>query len=546
MNILFLIGLTIFLGTLGGKLFQKLRIPQVVGYIVVGVLIGPSVLKIWNVPTLESFTPLIQIALGIIGFMIGSELKIEVFKKYGRSIYAILIGEGVLACVLVAVLVTLVTKKLYLGLLLGAIASATDPASTMNVLWEYKARGRLTTTLTSVIALDDGLALILYGFAAAFAKSMLAKTNCSLFHSIGIPLLEIGKSLFLGAGVGYGLYRVLCCVKNKERAFLFSLSAIVITIGGAIFLKLDIILPAMILGVVVSNLMPAKNGEIFKTIKKFGLPLYILFFVTAGARLNIGVFLKTSMFLLAVVYLFGMGFGKISGAYLGGLFSKAKAKVTKYLGICLFAQAGVAIGLAMSIYHNFSLLGPEGKNVGFVVMNVVVAAVFVSELVGPFCVKLGLKKADEIWRNVTNEDIIESCKVSDVMQKDFSLIKEGFTLNRIMQIVKEEKTYHFPVVDNSGILTGKISLGDLRNILLEEELSPLILAKDVAMPVHKVIFQDQPLKDAFEIFNRRELNCLIVVESKDSKKVAGILEYYPLVNLIDRKLLERQHGLEES
>lgn len=546
MNILFLVGLTIFLGTVGAKLFQKLRIPQVVGYIIVGVLLGPSVLKLWDTSALNSFTPLIQIALAIIGFMIGSELKIEVFKKYGRSIYAILIGEGVLAFVLVAALITLVTKKLYLGLLLGAIASATAPASTMNVLWEYKARGPLTTTLTSIVALDDGLALILYGFASVFAKSILVQANFSLFHSVGIPLLEIGKSLLLGAGVGYGLYRLLCYVKDKERAFLFSLAAIIITLGGAIFLKLDIILPAMILGMVVSNLIQEQTGEIFKSIKKFALPLYILFFVTAGARLDIGVFLKTSIVLLVIVYLFGMSFGKMSGAYLGGLFSKAKEKVTKYLGICLFAQAGVALGLAMSVYHNFSLLGPEGRNVGFLVMNVVVAGVFVSELVGPPCIKLGLKKADEMWRNVTTDDIIESCKVADVMQKDFCLIKEDFTLNRIMQIVKEGEAYHFPVVNNSGILSGKISLGDLRNTLLEEELSPLILAKDVAMPVDKVICQQQPLKEAFEIFNRRELNCLIVVEGKDSKKVVGILEYYPLVKLIDKKLLERQHGLENE
>ncbi|MCK4859092.1 MAG: cation:proton antiporter [Candidatus Omnitrophica bacterium] len=546
MNILFLAGIAIFLGTVGAKLFQRFKIPQVVGYIIAGVLIGPSVLKIWSPSTLQTFTPLIQLTLGIIGFMIGSELKIDVFKKYGRSIYTILITEGVLAFAFVAFLVTLITKKLYLGLLLGAIASATAPASTINVLWEYKARGPLTTTLTSIVALDDGLALILYGFASAFAKSMLVKENFSLFHSIGVPLLEIGKSLILGAGVGYGLYKLLNRTKEKERAFLFSLGAIIITLGTAIFLKLDIILPAMILGVTISNLIPAKNGEIFKSIKKFGIPLYVLFFVIAGARLDIGVFSKISILLLAMAYLLGMGFGKVSGAYLGGLLSKAKEKVTKYLGICLFAQAGVALGLAMSVQHSFSLLGPEGENVGFLVMNVVVAGVFVSELIGPPCIRLGLKKADEMWRNVTTDDIIESCKVADVMQKDYSLIKEGFTLNRIMKIVKEGEEYHFPVVDNFGILTGRISLGDLKNTFLEEDLSPLILAKDIAMPADKVICQGQPLKEAFEIFNRRELNCLMVVESEKSRKVVGILEYYPLVKLIDKRLLERKHGLEKA
>ena len=134
MNALFLVGLVVFLGIMSGKVFQSLRIPQVVGYILFGVIVGKSSLHIFEGPVVDSLMIVVSFTLGIIGFIIGGELKTDVFRKYGRSIYAILLGEGLLAFFFVATAVTLITQKLYLGLIFGAIASATDPASTINVL----------------------------------------------------------------------------------------------------------------------------------------------------------------------------------------------------------------------------------------------------------------------------------------------------------------------------------------------------------------------------------------------------------------------------
>ena len=133
MNILFLVGIAIFFGTITGKIFEKLHFPQVVGYIILGVIVGKSFLHVFEGEVLHSLAPLINFTLGIIGCVIGSELKGDVFRKYGRSIYTILFAEGFLAFIFVTVVVTLLTGKLYLGLILGAIASATDPASTINV-----------------------------------------------------------------------------------------------------------------------------------------------------------------------------------------------------------------------------------------------------------------------------------------------------------------------------------------------------------------------------------------------------------------------------
>jgi len=546
MGIIFLIGIAVFFGTFGGKIFQRIKVPQVVGYIIIGILLGKSVLGIWNQQNVNVLTPLVSFILGIIGFMIGAELKSEVFKKYGRSIYTMLISEGVLAFLMVAVLVTLVTKKLYLGLLLGAIASATDPASTVNVLWEYKAKGPLTTTLTSIVALDDGLALILYGFVSVFSKAMIGGEEFSLWRYIGSPLLEIVQCLLLGVIGGIILAKLMLYIKEKELVLSFIIGSIAIVVGLSVYLHLDLILSSMVLGAVVANIIPKVSEKLFKTVRELSVPLYILFFVIVGISMDIRIFAKVSILAIILAYLIARSFGKISGATLGGLISRAQKTVVKYTGISLFTQGGVAMGLAMSINHNFAYFGEEGRQAGIIILSVVTATTFVVQLLGPIFVKFAVTKADEAWRNVTEEDIIESCKVSDVMRRDFSPIRENATLDKIIETIKERESYHFPVVNNQDELVGLISLGELRSTFSEEELNKLVLASDVASPVSKVLYQDQPLKEAFEIFNRREIDYLPVVEAKGSSKVVGIVEYHHLVETVNRKLFQRQKALESG
>jgi len=545
MNVLLLIGIAVFLGLLGGKMLQRFGIPQVVGYIIIGLIMGNSVFGLLQPQIFEVFTPLINFTLGIIGFLIGAELKSEVFRRHGRSIYFILISEGILAFILVFTAVTLITKKVYLGLLFGAIASATDPASTVNVLWEYKSRGPLTTTLTSIVALDDGLALILYGLVSVFSRAMITNESCSLWNYIGSPLLELAKCLALGVVAGIILVKLIKRF-TKEAVLVVTLAAVIIIVGLSVYLRLDLILTSMVMGAVVVNIIPKITKEVFKKVKELTTSLYIFFFVFVGASLDIHVFSQAAVLSIVIVYLISRSAGKIFGAMFGGYLSKAKKVVTKYSGFCLFTQGGVAIGLAMSIAHNLGGLGSEGSDVGVIVISVVAATTFVVQLIGPIFVKFGIIKADEVGRNVTEEDIIESSRVTDFMCKEFSFVKEDSSLDKVMEIVKEMESYHFPVIDNHGEITGLISLGGLRSVFRETQLDNFILAKDVSVPVRKVLYPDQPLKEAFEIFNKREIECLPVVKNKKSREVVGILEYHPLVEAVNRKTLERQKSLDKK
>ncbi|MCK5579747.1 MAG: cation:proton antiporter [Candidatus Omnitrophica bacterium] len=542
MEVLLLVGVSVFFGTLGGKVFQKLKIPQVTGYIVVGLFLGQTGIKILSLDLIEQMTPLVNLALGIIGFMIGSELKMEIFRNRGRSMYSILFCEGLMTFVLVSGAITLLTRNFSLGILFGALASATAPAATVDVLWEYKTRGPLTTTLLAIVALDDVLALVLYAFAGLLAKSFLLHEQFSLAHVFWKASLEIGIGTLIGVVSGFILYWLIHFIQDKERVLPFSLGVIALTVGLATHFKIDLILACLLAGITLTNIAPVESKEIFNAIKRFSVPLYIFFFVLVGARLNIAVVFGAGLVVLAMTYLVSRTVGKVAGSFIGGLLGKAPKSVTRYLGLGLFSQAGVAIGLAISIFHNLSHIGPEAAQVGLTVVNVIVATTFVVQLIGPPCVRLAVEKAGEMWKNITEEDIIESYKVVDLIEKNVPVIREDADLNEMVELVKESESCDFCVVDKNDHLLGSISIGDLRDVLLDQGtgLRQLVLAKDIAVPSTRVIAASRPLKEAIDILRRKDLDFLPVVKDEKSRKLAGLIHYRCVMKGVDRELLARR------
>ncbi|MFQ5953186.1 MAG: cation:proton antiporter [Candidatus Omnitrophota bacterium] len=546
MNVLLVIGIIILLGTLGGRIFEKLNLPRVMGYIIIGVLFGKSFHGFLSGPVLDSFRPLINLALGIIGFMIGAEINLERFRRYSRSIYTILFVEALLTFFLVGMGVTLLTGKVYMGLILGALASATAPAATYNVLKEYKARGPVTMTALSIVALDDALALIIYGFASAFARALIVRESVSFMGTMAIPLFEIICSVVVGILGGYVLHRIVLKTRDKERVLPYTLGIIILVVGFSIFLKIDPILASMVLGAVASNLQSKSSGgqEMFDLIKRFSPPIFILFFVLVGAQLDVTILAKTGVLILALVYIVSRSIGKVAGASIGGRLSKARETVAKYTGFCLFDQAGVAVGLAIAIYHSFSLMGPEARAVGLLVINIITATTFLLQLVAPPMIKLGIKKADEMYRDVTEEDIIEKHKVDDVMNIDFLAIKENNNIHQIVEIMKKSDSYNFSIVGMDGKFMGVTSLGEIRDTFYEEQMDQLILAGDIVRKVDAIAYLGQELKEAIDLFKTKKIGYIPVLENKDSRKLVGQLEYRKVMDFITKEVLLRQQELE--
>ncbi|HUS72613.1 MAG TPA: cation:proton antiporter [Sedimentisphaerales bacterium] len=555
LNLTLLFGLVILGGTFGARLFQKFHIPQVVGCIVVGILLG-DVLHLITPKTIDALEPFTMFALGLIGFMIGAELRAEVFKKYGRQFFVILFSQGMGAFLLVMVggsvvvwfalpslienigLAERLHTSLAMGLVLGAIASATAPAATANVLWEYKTRGPLTVAVLAIVALDDALALLLYRGAATGAKALMGTGQSPVLSTTLLLLAEIAGAIVLGFLAGVLLYYLLKFVRAEDKILEFAISCLLLVVGISMIPKIDPILPAMALGITIANLMPRQSKGTFELVKKFSPPIYTAFFVLAGAHMQFGN-LGFWTIVMIVVYTICRVVGKMFGSWFGAKYSRAPLVVRKYLGICLLPQAGVAIGLAILAGQQFNTV------LGHTIIMVVMTATFLMEILGPMLVKVGVKKAGEVGLNITEEDLIKTYKIADVMDTDPTSIPQDLPLEQILKVFSTSDSVYYPVIDGQSRIIGVITIPDIKEMFASREFAGWLLACDVAEPVRDKTTPNKPLEEAIEWMRRYNLENMPVVASGDSDELVGVLDYRKALRKISAEVLHRRRMADE-
>ncbi len=539
LNVILLLGIIVFFGTFGGRLFQVLKIPQVVGYITVGIILGLSGIRFINLSILNALQPFNAFALGLIGFMIGGELEISTLRKFGKQFTYILLMESLGAFFFVSLFISILGYILYgnlpfavsLGLLMGAIASATAPAATTDVLWENKTKGPLTTTVLGIVAMDDGVALLLFAFASSIASSLLGKTDAGVVLSILRLVYEIGVAVLLGVLIGFILNKIIRNFNDEDKILAFSLGALLLLIGLAQVLEVDMILGAMSMGFYISNYAPKRSEETFNLVGKFTPPIYVLFFVLVGAKLNIAN-ISIIVGILAVVFLFGRLLGKALGATLGASLSKAPLGVRKYLPFCLLSQAGVAIGLSIVAGQTFK------GSVGDVIIMVVTTTTFVVQIAGPPFVKYAVTKAGEVGLNITEEDLIKKSKADDIADRSIPHIRETDNITKILNLFSERDNFYYPVVDKDEKLVGIVSIDHLKDTFIASELSDYLLAYDIMEPV---ICTCTPDTEATEIRNdlkRFDIQSMPMVDKEG--RVLGMIENRGLQQLFSRRIAQLQ------
>ena len=541
LNALLLLGLALFGGMVGGRIFQKLRIPQVVGYIIIGIVIGRSGFGIVDEEIIVSLAPFNYFALGLIGFMVGGELKREVFAKYGKQFLYILLCEGITPFILVTVFTGLVGSLIFgsspfvwaLALLLGAISSATDPASTSSVLKEYKTRGPLTSTILGIVALDDGLALFLFTLASSVVGVLLGHASESPLLAILYPFYEIFGAIFIGAVSGIFLSKILKKYSEKERILAFSIGTVLLVTGLSLAMNVSMLLAVMTLGVIVTNFTYNKSKEIFGLVEGFTPPIYVLFFVLVGAKLNIAN-MNVNIILLVLTYLiFGM-LGKALGAWVGARLSGAPKTVVRFLPFALFSQAGVAIGLSILAAQHF--VGSEG--IGSMLVIIIAATTFITQLIGPSFTKFAVIKAEEVDLNITEEDIIRKSKVTDIMDKNPPVIFENMQVSDILRIFSANDNLYYPVINKDRKLCGIITVEGIKQTFMEMDIEGLVLAYDLMEPVTTKAFSSDPLEGVSDEINKQHIEYIPVVDKED--RLEGFIEKRIMEKFIYTKMIELQ------
>jgi len=553
LGVLFILGLGVLGGMLGAWFFQKLRIPQVVGYITIGVILGDSGLKMVGASDVAALGPFNLFALGIIGFLVGGELKISTFKKYGKQFVAILLGEGLGAFVLVGLFSALVlyavtgngTIAAASGVVFGAIASATDPASTIDVLWEYRGRGALTTTLTAIVALDDALAMTLYGLGTSTAQ-MLTQASGSVLTELRKVGVELLGAVALGFVFAWLLRFLVRWIHQPEKNLAFAIGLILLLISVAGYFGMDIILASMALGFGLVNMAPRASRDVFKIVRGFSVPIFVLFFVLVGARLGVS---KMPSWLWGVVglYVVGRSLGKMAGAWAGAGYAGSAPAVRRYLGLGLFAQGGVAVGLSITATQHLGGINvSEDLSLGEVIVFGITATTLIVQFLGPPMVKLSMKLAGEIGKNVTEDDVIDSLKVRDVMDRDVSPIREDTVLVEAVGRFTESDYEAFPVVSEDGSLIGILALRDMKELLADHDAWRWIVVSDLAEPIDYRVVPSRSLRETIDYMRKYRLEQVPVVEEKDGDRLVGVLDLSRAMKRVSDELLRRRHAASGS
>lgn len=386
MNTLLGLSLGMIVGLLMTRIMKKINLPNVTGYLIAGLLVGPYCLNIFSADDLDGMAILTNAALGFIAFSIGGEFKLSSLKQLGAKVFVITLFEAVGATVLVSTVLILMGVNTSLALILGAIASATAPAATLMVVRQYKARGPVTSTLLPVVAIDDAVCLMLFSILSSVSKSIEAGNGFDVMQTLVKPVLEIVGSLVIGFAVGFVLSIATKFFLSRANRISLAVTAVFLGVGLSELLGLSSLLLCMAIGAAMANFSKVSDA-VMECTDRWTPPLFMLFFVISGAQFNFEV-LKT-VGLVGVMYLVLRSAGKYFGAMAGCAIVKTEKNVKKYLGITLLPQAGVAIGMAQL---SLTVVPQYGEQIRAVIL----CATLVYELVGPLLTKIALTKAGEI------------------------------------------------------------------------------------------------------------------------------------------------------
>ena len=414
------LSIALFAGLMLSRLAKLLKLPAVTAYLVAGILVGPFCLGLIGVPGLgfvegsvENFKILCDIALGFIAFSIGNEFRLSELKHIGKQ--ATIIG------ILQAVVTTLLVDGVLIGMhclmpdvlplpaaiVLGAVASATAPAATLMVVRQYKAKGPVTSTLLPVVALDDAVGLVLFSISFGIASALPTEgaadaavdPGALLIGVLVNPILEVVLSLLLGAAMGFIFTFCERFFHSRSKRLSMSVAFVLVTVAlsnisfgihfpaGELHVAFSPLLSCMMLGTIFCNICDFSE-ELMDRLDRWTGPLFILFFVLSGAELDLNVFTNWAIVVIGLVYIVSRCAGKYFGAFGSAKISKSDSNIVKYLGITLFPQAGVALGMAMKA----QALGDDG----WIVSQITLFAVLIYEIVGPALTKMALMKAGEI------------------------------------------------------------------------------------------------------------------------------------------------------
>ena len=398
-------GAILVIGFIGARILKRINIPQVLGFIIMGILLGlPNryVREFIPLSLIDQVTPiLVTVALGIIGFNIGAELSWKELKKIDRKLLVVLIADSIGTFLVVTVLVGVVTTRIYddpiwwnFAFILGALGSATAPAATADVLWEYDSKGPLTQAVLFILAVDDIISILLVQITTKVTVAKLPNHEFSALSFFAEFSLEVFAAIGIGIVAGVLITWAINRIKDHAEIMEVTLGSLIVIIGVTLTIEASAILGAMFFGIVIATFTRSKKRteEVFHDIFKIGSPIVALFFIIVGFRIDpadlqyIGI--------IGALYLVGRTIGKVGFVNITARAMKTERVIGKYLGFTLFSQAGVALGLAVNIDSTFK--GTIYETQANLILTTITGTIIIVQIIGPLLVRWAIHRAGEV------------------------------------------------------------------------------------------------------------------------------------------------------
>ena len=378
------VSLLLLVGLTGGWLTSKINLPSVTGYILSGLILGPSVLNIITGDVYNSLGFVNELALGILAISVGTELHRDMIKRLGRDLTILSVANTLLSFALTTAFTYFLGLPITYALVLGALSMTVSPSGVVSMVKETRARGEMTQTLLGLVAFDNLITIIVFGIVVAFVTSVgnTDANNLTLILSVFLDIIFAG---LIGLGVGLFVAFFIRQMLPNDRLLVIIGAAILFNSGIATVLTLSPILINIVAGATITNLTN-RRGLVSEVINRMELPIFVVFLTLAGAHLDIAIFARVG--LIGMAYIGGRLIGKVLGAFAASHVTSLSQKSRQNIGLSLLPQAGIAIGLATIAEQ--SVPGAKG-----VLTGVVLTGVVFFEIVGPLILARALKNTGE-------------------------------------------------------------------------------------------------------------------------------------------------------
>lgn len=541
------LGLLLASSLVAGLLADFLHLPKVTAYLLVGLVLGPSFLDIVPKEQAHSFDPMLKLAMALVLFNLGSQFAFSRIRAIARRALVLSGGELVFTFCIVSGGLIAYGFPINQSFLLGTLALATAPATTVLVLKEFRSEGPVTDKTSFLVAINNLVCIVAFELVFLFILLSDEQAETSTIHQLGLLVQSILGSILLGIFSGV-LVSVGCGLISSGRWLVMLVAATTLCLGLSETFDVPYMLTFLVMGVTVAN-TSEHNRRIVEELDHLTGLLCVLFFVVHGAELDIHAFLASGI--VGIVYITCRVVGKWSGVYFMARLTRQTEEVRHWLGSCLFAQAGAAIALATIATHRDADLGGP-------IQNIILGTVVFFEIIGPLAIRYSLLQSGEIPlaeaishtdKTLPGQirDLIDRLKIGlrtgattappthlkiDSLVRPVKGIPESADLDEVIDYIEHSHDNTYAVINTEGNVAGMISYPQLSNAMFDRSVNQLVRAEDLALPVDLVLYPDDTVAHALECFNNIADDCLPVVEKDSSHQFLGVLRRSDLMHLL--------------